>query len=165
MKKSQILMIISLFTLYLIIPSIISSAKTEYVEVIISTGVQTTNALSDMIDAYNSLGKDYTVKLMESTWETQNQHDTYVTKLSAKDSSIDIISMDVIWPPEFSAAGWLEPINDLFEGVGYTADLYLEAPILAGTYQGHYYGLPWFHDSAMLFYRADILKYAFDNDV
>ncbi|MFX1250874.1 MAG: extracellular solute-binding protein, partial [Promethearchaeota archaeon] len=33
----------------------------------------------------------------------------------------------------------------------------------AGTYQGHHYGVPWFHDSAMLFYRQDIIGYAFNH--
>ncbi|MFX1505602.1 MAG: ABC transporter substrate-binding protein [Promethearchaeota archaeon] len=168
MKHSKKILILSVFIISLAIPFVnVSniSAKTEAVEVVISTGVQTTDALSDMVAEFNDLDKGFTVKLLESTWETQNQHDTYVTKLSAKDDSIDIISMDVIWPPEFTAAGWLEPVDDLFVGSGYETSEYLEAPILAGTYQGHQYGVPWFHDSAMLFYRADILEYASDNDI
>ncbi|MFX1504859.1 MAG: ABC transporter substrate-binding protein [Promethearchaeota archaeon] len=165
MKRSIVLTGLFLFTLYLIIFPLTISAKTEAVEVVISTGVQTTDALSNMVDQYNNLGKDCTVKLLESTWETQNQHDTYVTKLAAKDDSIDIISMDVIWPPEFTAAGWLEPVDDLFVSIGYTEDLYLEAPIKAGKYKGQHYGVPWFHDSGILFYRADILEYAFDEGI
>ncbi|MFW9906387.1 MAG: ABC transporter substrate-binding protein [Candidatus Thorarchaeota archaeon] len=167
MKKLTKITLCTLLFLSTVVPLINVPAKPAAVTVVISTGVQTTTALSDMVKDYNDneAAAGVTIKLEESTWETQNQHDTYVTKLAAKDSSIDIISMDVIWPPEFTEAGWLEQIDDLFEGTGYTADLYLEAPILAGTYQGHHYGLPWFHDSAMLFYRADILKYAFDNDV
>ncbi|MFX0123522.1 MAG: ABC transporter substrate-binding protein [Candidatus Hodarchaeota archaeon] len=170
MKQYKKILILSVFIISLVIPFVnVSnvSAKTEAVEVVISTGVQTTTALTEMVKDYNDneAAEGVTIKLEESTWETQNQHDTYVTKLAAKDKSIDIISMDVIWPPEFTEAGWLEQIDDLFEGTGYTEDLYLEAPILAGTYQGHHYGLPWFHDSAMLFYRTDILKYAYDNDI
>jgi multiple sugar transport system substrate-binding protein len=166
MKRLTKILIVSAIIFSFSLPFItVSSTPQQAVEIVISTGVQTTDALTDMVEEFNGLGKGFTVKLEESTWETQNQHDTYVTKLAAKDKSIDIISMDVIWPPEFTEAGWLEPVDDLFEGTGYTKDEYLEAPILAGTYEGHQYGVPWFHDSAMLFYRADIIKYAADNDI
>ena len=166
MRKSIIYCFIAVFFLSALVPFSQVIAAPAADEVVISTGVQTTTAVSDMITKFNTEVADgFTVKLQESTWETQNQHDTYVTKLAAKDSSIDIFSMDVIWPAEFTAAGWLEPLDDLFADTGYTKDLYLEAPIKAGTYDGKQYGVPWFHDSAMLFYRADILKYAFDNDI
>jgi multiple sugar transport system substrate-binding protein len=114
-----------------------------------------------IIDFNDNVADGFTVELQTSTWETQNQHDTYATKLAAKDGSIDIISMDVIWPPEFTAAGWLEPL-DFMEDI---ADEFLEAPILAGKYEGKHYGMPWFHDSAMLYYRTDILEYAFDEGI
>lgn len=167
MKKTTKTSIAILLFLSAIVPFIHVPASPSAVTVVISTGVQTTTALTEMVTDYNDneAAEGVTIKLEESTWETQEQHDIYVTKLAARDKSIDIISMDVIWPPEFTEAGWLEQIDDLFEGTGYTKDLYLEAPILAGTYEGHQYGLPWFHDSAMLFYRADMLKYAFDNDI
>jgi len=144
----------------------VKPALSADIVITISTGVQTTTTLTDMVLDFNTnVASGFTVELKESTWETQNQHDTYVTKLAAKDSSLDIISMDVIWPPEFTAAGWLEPLDDIFAETGFGKDLFLEAPILAGTYKGKQYGLPWFHDSAGLYYRADILQYAFENGI
>jgi multiple sugar transport system substrate-binding protein len=165
MKRKLTILLLLIFGVGLIIPSINVHAVVEQdVTVVISTGVQTTTTLTEMVADYNANEADgYTVELQESTWETQNQHDTYVTKLAAQDSSIDVISMDVIWPPEFTAAGWLEPLDDIMTQS--VQDEFLEAPILAGTYQGKQYGMPWFHDSAMLYYRADILKYAADNGV
>jgi len=166
MRKSIIYFFIAVFFVGFLVPfAQVPAAPTADV-VVISTGVQTTTALTDMVTKFNTEVADgFTVTLQESTWETQNQHDTYVTKLAAKDSSIDIISMDVIWPPEFTAAGWLEPLDDLFAETGYEKEEYLEAPIKAGFYNGKQYGVPWFHDSAMLYYRADILKYAADNAI
>ena len=117
--------------IFLVIPFLTSSAEPEAVEVVLYVGPQFSDVLSEMIAAYNALGKGYTVYLLESTWEIQSQHDTYVTKFIAEDNSFDIIEMDVIWPPEFAAAGWLEQVDDLFEGVGYTEDLYLEGAIQA----------------------------------
>ncbi|MHA1448973.1 MAG: ABC transporter substrate-binding protein [Candidatus Hodarchaeales archaeon] len=146
----------------LTIPATSIPTASNDVEIIFFTGVQTTDTLDNMIADYNanySLN-GVTVKLQTSTWETDSQHDTYAAKFASKDSSFDVISMDVIWPPEFTAAGWLEPLDDLINSTN--KDDFLLAPIEAGTYEGHIYGIPWFHDSAMLYYRTDIIKYAYD---
>ncbi|MHA1974322.1 MAG: ABC transporter substrate-binding protein [Candidatus Hodarchaeales archaeon] len=165
MKKSIRILVLVAFVLALVTPIIdLPAIPEQTTEVVFFTGVQTTDTLTNMIADFNANEADgFTVKLETSTWETQNQHDTYATKFASKDSSFDIISMDVIWPPEFTAAGWLEPLDDIFPEEEQTK--FLQAPVEAGTYKGKIYGVPWFHDSAMLFYRTDIIEYAYDNDI
>ena len=131
-----------------------------------STGVQTTTTLSDMIADFNanySASYGFTVQLDQSTWATNSQHDTYVADFQAKSTSLDVISMDVIWPAEFASSGYIISLSDIFNKT-YQGD-FLNAPIEAGTYNGNIYGVPWFHDSAMLFYRSDILQYAVANNI
>ncbi|MFW9930875.1 MAG: ABC transporter substrate-binding protein [Candidatus Thorarchaeota archaeon] len=150
-------------------PAATNSTDQSDVTIHLSTGVQTTTALSDMIAQFNNktLTTDpnlqFKVQLDESTWETNSQYDTYTTKLSSKDTSLDVISMDVIWPPDFASSGFLTPLNDIFNS-SYQSQ-FLLAPIEAGTYNDSIYGVPWFHDSAMLYYRTDVLKSAFDAGV
>jgi multiple sugar transport system substrate-binding protein len=82
-------------------------------------------------------------------------HDKEVTMLAAKDGSIDVFVTDVIWPPEYAAAGWLEPLDDVFP-----ADLqkkYIGAMIDAQTINGKIYGVPWLNDIGHMFYRKDLL--------
>lgn len=166
LRKSIIFLIIFPFLINATDPFISVYATPEYVGVVISTYVQTTDTLSKMIDDFNiNHAEGFTVNLQENIWETKSQHDTYAIKLAAKDMSVDILQLDVTWPVEFAAAGWLEPVNDLFEETGYTTELYLDAHIWAGEYQDHQYSIPWYHDSAMLYYRADILEYAYDNGI
>ncbi|MFW9994040.1 MAG: ABC transporter substrate-binding protein [Candidatus Odinarchaeota archaeon] len=168
MRKSVKLVLLAVFTVSLILPLMEISAvpaASEATKVVFFTGVQTTDTLTNMIADYNanySLS-GVTVELQTSTWETDSQHDTYAAKFAAQDSSFDIISMDVIWPPEFTDAGWVEPLDDIINSTN--KDEFLAAPVEAGTYEGKIYGLPWFHDSAMLFYRTDVIKYAYDNGI
>jgi len=82
-------------------------------------------------------------------------HDLLTQKLKNKSKDVDVFFMDVIWPPEFAAAGWALPLDDLFNENERKA--FLEGTILANTYQGHIYGVPLFIDSGMLFYRKDLL--------
>ena len=71
-------------------------------------------------------------------------------------ADVDIISGDVIWPAQFAAQGWISDLSDLFD-----EDLrepYLPATIDSNTYEGGVYGVPWFTDAGMFYYRRDLLE-------
>jgi multiple sugar transport system substrate-binding protein len=82
-------------------------------------------------------------------------HDKEVTMLAAKDGSIDVFVTDVIWPPEYAAAGWLEPLDDVFPPE--EQKKYIGAMIDAQTINGKIYGVPWLNDIGHMFYRRDLL--------
>lgn len=85
-------------------------------------------------------------------------HDKLVTMLAAGDSSIDVFTIDVIWPPELASAGWLLPLNEWFSPE--EQQQYIPAMIDAQTVNGSIYGVPNLMDFGALFYRKDILEEA-----
>jgi multiple sugar transport system substrate-binding protein len=86
-------------------------------------------------------------------------HDMLTQKLKNRSTDVDVFLMDVIWPPEFGAAGWAMPLDELFSHE--EREDYLAGSVLANTYEGRVYGLPLFVDSGVLYYRRDLLhKYA-----
>ena len=138
-----------------------SNSSNQEVTVHFSTGAQTDNTLKGMIADFNanfSASYGFKVQLDAGAFETTSQHDTYLADFKAQSTDLDVISMDVIWPAEFATAGYLTQMDSVFNS-SYQSQ-FLKAPIEAGTVNGHIYGVPWFHDSAMLFYRTDILQYA-----
>jgi len=82
-------------------------------------------------------------------------HDLLTQKLKNRSDDVDVFLMDVIWPPEFAAAGWAMPLDEMF--IPSERENYLEGTILANTYNGKIYGVPLFIDSGMLYYRKDLL--------
>jgi len=87
-------------------------------------------------------------------------HDLLTQKLKNKSRDVDVFLMDVIWPPEFAAAGWAMPLDDVFPPS--EQEEFLEGPIMANRYKGRIYGIPLFIDSGVLYYRKDLLdKYGF----
>jgi multiple sugar transport system substrate-binding protein len=87
-------------------------------------------------------------------------HDLLTQKLKNKSRDVDVFLMDVIWPPEFGAAGWAAPLDEFFPGS--EREKFLDGGILANSYQGHIYGVPLFVGSGVLYYRKDLLeKYGF----
>ena len=83
-------------------------------------------------------------------------HDMLTQKLKNKSADVDVFLMDVIWPPEFAAAGWASPLDDLFPES--ERRKFLDGSILANTYQGKIYGVPLFVDSGILYYRKDLIE-------
>jgi multiple sugar transport system substrate-binding protein len=78
------------------------------------------------------------------------------TQFQAGGGDIDVISGDVIWPAQFGANGWIDDLSDLFTEEMQSG--FLEGPLAANVYQGAVYGVPWFTDLGMLYYRIDLLK-------
>jgi len=87
-------------------------------------------------------------------------HDLLTQKLKNKSPDVDVFFMDVIWPPEFAAAGWAMPLNELFSSG--EQGQFLHGPVIANVYKDKIYGVPLFIDSGMLFFRKDLLdRYGF----
>lgn len=76
----------------------------------------------------------------------------YVHWLFAQAADPDVLQLDVIWTPEFAAAGWLLPLDE------FSADApsFLPAAIDATRWRGSIYALPWFVDVGMLYWRTDL---------
>ena len=91
---------------------------------------------------------------------TDEQHQFYVINLEGKSRDFDVLSMDVIWVPEFARAGWLRDISHLLPQ-GEREDFF-PGPMQAVTYQEGIYAIPWYIDAGLLYYRKDLLaQYGF----
>jgi multiple sugar transport system substrate-binding protein len=77
----------------------------------------------------------------------------YVQWLNAGMADPDVLQLDVIWTPEFAAAGWLLPLDDFAADTG---DLFA-ATLAANRWQDRLYAVPWFVDVGMLYWRTDLL--------
>ena len=85
----------------------------------------------------------------------------YVTNFTARNIKPDIIAVDVIWPGDFAARGWIAPIEDYFSADELAE--YIPGFLAAAQVDSHTYAIPLYIDGIHLFYRADLLeKYGFD---
>lgn len=128
------------------------------IEIVFSHGKDATGVPTQLIEAFQKKNPNITVKELEQPAKTDAQHDDYVTKLSTGDTSIDIFAIDIIWPPEFGAADWTLPLDEYFTKE--ELDKFLPGPVQGNTYNGKLYGIPFYTDAGVLFYRKDILEEA-----
>lgn len=102
------------------------------------------------------------IKIKDETLpaSTDEQHQFYVINLEGKSSDFDVLSMDVIWVPEFARAGWLRELNHLMPEE--EREDFFPGPLKAVTYKKRVYAIPWYIDAGLLYYRKDLLeKYGF----
>lgn len=81
------------------------------------------------------------------------KHQLYVQWLNAGASDPDILQLDVIWTPEFAAAGWILPLNRFLPDTA----AFFPSTIAANRWQDSLYALPWFADVGMLYWRTDLM--------
>jgi multiple sugar transport system substrate-binding protein len=98
----------------------------------------------------------YAIKFNALGNDPNTQRQSLVRRLAAGDSSIDLMSMDVIWTAEFAEAGWIKPFP---RGIAASiAHGTLAGPLRTATYKGRLYAAPANSNTQLLWYRKDLVK-------
>ncbi len=111
--------------------------------------------LRRLLDWFEREHPGITVKDEALPSSTDEQHQFYVINLDSRSADFDVLSLDVIWVPEFARAGWLRDLTGILAGAEQQA--FFPGPIEAVTYGGRLFALPWYIDAGLLYYRKDLL--------
>jgi multiple sugar transport system substrate-binding protein len=112
--------------------------------------------VDELVAAWNEKNPDRKIQL------TYIPHSEMVPKLAqaiASGEVPDLMGLDLIYGPQFEAAGQLEDITDYFKD---DATLKTASPghIQVSTYDGRLYGVPLYADVSVLFWNKDLFKKA-----
>jgi multiple sugar transport system substrate-binding protein len=105
---------------------------------------------------FQRLHPDIRVTYQATPSSASERHTLYVTWLSSRSPDIDVLNLDVIWVPEFAAAGWLLPLDPALAAGRLSLDDFLPPGLASSRYQGRLFALPWFADAGILYYRQDL---------
>src|SRR4051794_41399295 len=88
--------------------------------------------------------------------DADQQRQSLVRRLAAKDSSIDIAGMDVVWTAEFAEANWIKAwptkfAREVSQGT-------LPGPLKTATYKGRVWAAPANTNTQLLWYRTALAK-------
>ncbi len=112
---------------------------------------------AEAISRCNAANKDkFKIEFTQLPDDADAQRQQLVRRLAAKDSSIDLINMDVIWTAEFAEAGWIRPWSptqaaQVTEGA-------IPATVETATYKGRLWAAPYTSNTQLLWYRKDLVK-------
>ncbi len=126
-------------------------------EIVFSWISDDTGVLPELIDEFNEENESgLRVRFREMPSDTGQHFDQLRTEFQAGQSEIDVIGGDVIWPSQFARSEWIVDLSDRFGD----QEEFLEGPMQAMRYEGKVYGVPWYTDSGLLYYRQDLLEEA-----
>ena len=86
------------------------------------------------------------------------QREQLVRRLAAKDESIDLMSLDPPFIPEFASAGFLRPFSE--EEAGEFTEGVLEGPIESSTWDGDLVAAPFWANTQLLWFRKSVAQRA-----
>ena len=120
-------------------------------------GPDQSGGLQTLVDRFNKENKgEIQVQWRQAAAASDEYFDQIRTELQSGSANVDVIAGDVVWPAQLAAAGYLVDLSDRFTG-GMRSE-HLEGPVSAVTYEGKVWGVPWFTDAGMFYYRKDLLE-------
>src|SRR6266850_1248216 len=84
-----------------------------------------------------SSGGRYVIKYQKLPNGADGQRQQMVRRLAARDSSMDILGLDVTWAPEFAEAGWIREWTGANKAAAERGTL--KGPLETATYKGRLY--------------------------
>ena len=128
------------------------------VELVFAFGPDETGTLQKLIDAFNQQNQGrIRVQWREMAREADEYFAQMRSDLLAGAADIDVFAGDIIWTTELAYNGWIEDLSDRFYGV-YRPDDFVGAALNTAFYSMRIWGVPWYTDAGMLFYRRDLLQ-------
>ncbi|HVF01395.1 MAG TPA: ABC transporter substrate-binding protein [Rubrobacteraceae bacterium] len=120
-------------------------------------GPDNSGGLQTLIDRFNEQNEGaLQVEWRETPAASDEYFEQMLSELQSGKSTVDVIGGDVVWPAQFAANGFLVDLSDRFTDQ-MKAD-HLDGPLQPITYEGKTYGVPWFTDAGMFYYRRDLLE-------
>ena len=117
----------------------------------------TSGTYPGIVDTYNKTNKDNVhVVWHNGPSSTDTMLTIYDNTLRARSGSIDVMSIDVVYPAEFSSNGWTVDLTSKWPASDRAN--YLPGPIQSCTYSGKIVAAPLRTDLGVLYYRTDIVS-------
>ena len=95
----------------------------------------------------------YEIRIQDLPPNADDQREQLARRLAAKDSSIDIAALDVIFTGEFAEAKWIKPFPE--DQAARVREGTIASTLETGTYQDRLYAAPFTSNTQLLWYRKD----------
>ncbi len=103
-------------------------------------------------------GGRYTIETALLPRDAASQREQLIRRLAANDDSIDLMSLDPPFIPEFAQAGFLAPVpDDVAERV---TDGVVESAVQGSTWDGELVAVPFWANTQLLWYRTSVAEAA-----
>jgi multiple sugar transport system substrate-binding protein len=115
--------------------------------------------IQHLIDKFNEQNKGrFQVSHQAINLDTREYFDRLKTDFQSGGGEIDVIGGDVPWTAEFAENGWIVDVSSRFPEC--ERGKFVNGQIQSLTYQSKIWGVPWFAEAGLLYYRKDLLEHS-----
>jgi multiple sugar transport system substrate-binding protein len=100
---------------------------------------------------------EYNIAIQQLPTAADGQREQLVRRSAAKDSSLDILGLDVVWEAEFSEAGWIVPWTG--ERRAQVEQDAVKAALDTATWKSQLVAAPFNSNTQLLWYRKDLVPH------
>jgi multiple sugar transport system substrate-binding protein len=101
---------------------------------------------------------EYTIEVAQLPRESSQQREQLIRRLAAEDSSIDIMSLDPPYIPEFAQAGYLAPVPD--DVAGRVTEGVVQSAIDGSTWNDELVAVPFWANTQLLWFKKSVAEAA-----
>ncbi len=94
---------------------------------------------------------DISVELLPN--QSDQQREQLVRRLGAKDKSLDLLGLDVVWTGEFANAGWIRPVPEATRLA--VSDNVFDSVLQTARFKDRLFTVPIWSNTQLLWYRKD----------
>lgn len=134
-----------------------AQARARPVEIVFASGPDETGTVGRIVEDFNR-AHEGRVRVRWRTMSDRNDaHQDQLSKaLAGEGERIHVFASDVVWTAQMAKSGRVEDLTDRFYRA-YEREALLSAAMDSATYRLRIWGVPWYTDAGMLFYRKDKL--------
>lgn len=145
------------FIILLLLAMGCNSGQEDVTEIVMAFGPDDTGTLKALIDNYNlENGDNIHVVWKAGARSSDNFYHELVGEFSSGSPTFDLVGSDVIWTPAFAENGWVEDLTEYFFSKHEPQD-FIGGAMESVSYQQKVWGIPWYTDMGLLYYRKDLL--------
>lgn len=127
-------------------------------EIIFAFGPDDSGTLQPLIDAFNREHEgDVRVRWREMARASDAYYRQLVSDFEADAADMDVFGADAVWTAPLVENGWVQNLTRRFHDV-YDPDEFVEPALRSASYRFRIWGVPWYTDAGVLFYRRDLLE-------
>ena len=128
------------------------------VEIVFASGPDDTGTVQRLVEAFNREHRgEIRVEWRAFPRESDAHREALLDDLERARGGIDVLASDVVWTAELARSGHVEDLTDRFYDA-YDPGAFLPAPLESATYRLRIWGVPWYTDAGLLYYRRDLLS-------
>lgn len=127
------------------------------VEIVFASGPDDSGTVEAMLEAFNEVHRgEIRVLWRQMPAENDAYRRSLLEELDSAGDGIDLLAGDVVWTAELARGGRVVDLTDRFYDA-FDRELFLPAALRSATDRLRIWGVPWYTDVGLLFYRRDRL--------